>query len=61
LAESGGIEKDASLVLILDMPQPKENETNRECKMRIAKHRNGPLLSLAYTYRSDILTFEEAA
>lgn len=61
LAESSGIEKDASLVLILDMPQPKEQETNRECKMRIAKHRNGPLLSLAYTYRGDILSFEEAA
>lgn len=61
LAESSGIEKDASLVLILDMPQPKEMETDRACKMRIAKHRNGPLLSLDYVYHGDILTFEEAA
>lgn len=61
LAESSGIEKDASLVLILDMPQPKELETDRECKMRIAKHRNGPLLSLDYIYRGDILSFEEKA
>lgn len=61
LAESSGIEKDASLVLILDMPQPKEQEAERKCTMRIAKHRNGPLLSLQYIYRGDILTFLEAA
>jgi replicative DNA helicase len=61
LAESSGIEKDASLVLILDMPQQKEMEANRPCTMRIAKHRNGPLLSLDYVYRGDILTFQEAA
>lgn len=61
LAESSGIEKDASLVLILDMEKQKERDPTRECEMRIAKHRNGPCLSLRYTYRGDILTFEEAA
>lgn len=61
LAESSGIEKDASLVLVLDMEKPKEGERERGCTMRIAKHRNGPLLSLAYKYRGDILSFEEAA
>lgn len=61
LAESSGIEKDASVVLILDMPEQKEGETDRECDMRIAKHRNGPCLTLKYRYRGDILTFEEAA
>lgn len=61
LAESSGIEKDASVVLILDMPEQKPNEPDRECEMRIAKHRNGPCLSLKYRYRGDILTFEEAA
>lgn len=59
LAESGGIEKDASLVLILDMNEQKDGETLRPCTMRIAKHRNGPLMSLKYNYRGDTLTFEE--
>lgn len=61
LAESSGIEKDASLVLVLDMEKPQEGQSTRGCTMRIAKHRNGPLLSLAYRYRGDILSFEEAA
>lgn len=67
LAESSGIEKDASLVLVLDMEKQKERipgmpiDSVRECTMRIAKHRNGPLLSLAYRYRGDVLSFEEAA
>lgn len=61
LAESSGIEKDASVVLILDMPERKENEREWDCTMRIAKHRNGPLLSLAYRYSGDTLTFSEAA
>lgn len=61
LAESSGIEKDASVVLILDMPEQKDKESDRECEMRIAKHRNGPCLSLKYRYRGDVLTFEEAA
>jgi replicative DNA helicase len=59
LAESSGIEKDASLVLILDMEKPQEGVPTRACTMRIAKHRNGPLLSLAYNFRGDILSFEE--
>jgi replicative DNA helicase len=61
LAESGGIEKDASLVLILDMNEQKDGETERPCTMRIAKHRNGPLMSLKYRYRGDTLTFWDAA
>lgn len=61
LAESGGIEKDASLVLILDMNEQKDGEVERLCTMRIAKHRNGPLLSLKYRYRGDTLTFWDAA
>jgi replicative DNA helicase len=61
LAESSGIEKDASLVLILDMEKQKDKDPTRECEMRIAKHRNGPCLSLKYRYRGDVLTFEEAA
>lgn len=59
LAESGGIEKDASLVLILEMNEQKDGEVVRPCAMRIAKHRNGPLMSLKYNYRGDTLTFEE--
>lgn len=61
LAESSGIEKDASLVLILDMAEPREGERLRDCKMRIAKHRNGPLLSLAYKYDGATLTFKSEA
>lgn len=59
-AESGGIEKDASLALILDMNEQKDGEVERPCTMRIAKHRNGPLMSLKYVYQGDILTFKEA-
>lgn len=61
LAESSGIEKDASLVLILDMEEQTPGVGRRNCKMRIAKHRNGPLLTLDYVYNGDILTFESAA
>lgn len=63
LAESGNIEKDADLVLILDMEEQKAGEKlgERNCTMRIAKHRNGPLLSLKYRYSGDTLTFSEAA
>ena len=61
LAESGGIEKDASLVLILDMNEQKEGEKIRPCAMRIAKHRNGPLTVLKYQYNGETLTFEECA
>jgi replicative DNA helicase len=61
LAESSGIEKDASLVLVLDMDKPQDGVPDRNCTMRIAKHRNGPLLSLAYQYKGETLTFQEAA
>lgn len=59
LAESSGIEKDASLVLILDMARQEDREVQRDCVMRVAKNRNGPLLSLPYKYKGDTLTFEE--
>jgi replicative DNA helicase len=57
LAESSGIEKDASLVLILDMEPQKEPQRERNCDWRIAKHRNGPLLTLPHVYRGDTLEF----
>jgi replicative DNA helicase len=57
LAESSGIEKDASLVLILDMEEQKPGEHQRNCDWRIAKHRNGPLLTLPHIYRGDTLEF----
>ena len=60
-AESGGIEKDASLALILDMNEQRDGEVERLCTMRIAKHRNGPQMSLKYVYKGDTLTFRDAA
>lgn len=59
LAESGGIEKDASLALILDMNEEREGEKFRPCAMRIAKHRNGPRPTLKYQYHGESLTFWE--
>jgi replicative DNA helicase len=61
LAESSGIEKDASLVLILDMEDQQEYSSTRKCTMRIAKHRNGPLLNLEFQYDGDTLTFSAVA
>jgi replicative DNA helicase len=61
LAESSGIEKDASLVLILDMEDQQEYSSTRKCTMRIAKHRNGPLLNLDFQYDGDTLTFSAVA
>lgn len=60
-AESGGIEKDASLALIIDMNEQRDGEVERLCTMRIAKHRNGPLMSLKYIYKGDTLVFRDAA
>lgn len=61
LAESSGIEKDASLVLILQMKNREEGAQEWDCEMRIAKHRNGPLLTFPYRYSGETLTFKEAA
>jgi replicative DNA helicase len=60
LAESSSIEKDASVVIILDMEEQQPNTPERECKMRIAKHRNGPELTLDFIYQGDTLTFRAA-
>lgn len=58
--ESSAIEDDASVVLVIDMPEDREGLSEWECTMRIDKHRMGPKLSLSYRYNGQTLTFSES-
>jgi replicative DNA helicase len=54
LRESGGIEQDADVVMFLY----RENEEDLEnCKLYIAKHRNGPLNTVDLRFRGDRIRF----
>ena len=62
LRESGSIEQDADLVLMLYRdsyynPDEHENETSEEVELSIAKHRNGPTGKIRLSYEKDIFRF----
>jgi replicative DNA helicase len=59
LAESGGMEKDADLVGIIDMPEYVQGQPEREVGLRIGKNRNAPPLTLPYIFNGDYLNFRE--
>jgi replicative DNA helicase len=59
LAESSGIEKDADLVGIIDMPEYVQGEPNRNCSLRISKFRRMPPFTLPYTFNGDYMIFFE--
>jgi len=54
LRESGGIEQDADVVMFLY----REDENDLEnCKLTLAKHRNGPLATIDLRFRGDRIKF----
>jgi replicative DNA helicase len=72
LRESGAIEQDADIVMFIDRvnevnqelgdsDEPIEQDTSdgEDCKLIIAKHRNGSLGSIALKWRKELTRFEE--
>jgi replicative DNA helicase len=58
-AESSGIEKDADLAGIIDMPEYVQGQPERDCSLRIAKFRRMPPFTLPYTFNGDYMIFFE--
>ena len=60
LRESGSIEQDADVVLLLakEKNSPEEEEENGQRKLIIAKQRNGPIGSLRLAFLPDFTRFE---
>ncbi len=56
LRESGSLEMDADIVLLLHRPQPELNVVTLE----VAKHRKGPVGSVDLVYRPELTRFENA-
>lgn len=59
--ESTAIGNDADIVIVIDMPEDRENMSGWECTMRIDKHRNGPKMALKFWYDGNTLSFSEDA
>ena len=61
LRDSGAIEQDADLVLLLWRPNGQEHGTSEEqIKLSVAKHRNGPTGELDLTFVKATTTFRDA-
>lgn len=61
LRESGSIEQDADLVLLLYRKgyyHPEDEELKRRAELIVAKQRNGPTGTVNLHFRSDVLRFE---
>jgi replicative DNA helicase len=62
LRESGSIEQDADVVLMLDPPKDAEEKfQNAAYELIVAKQRNGPVGQLQLTFLKDITRFENFA
>ncbi len=62
LRESGSIEQDADVVLMLDPPKDAEEKfQNAAYELIVAKQRNGPVGQLQLTFLKDITRFENYA
>ncbi len=67
LRESGAIEQDADLVLLLHRPEYYEHDEQRKKEMEgdaeliIAKHRNGPTGVVHLTFLSRYMRFENGS
>ena len=62
LRESGSIEQDADLVLMLYRdsyynPDNESEDASEEVELSIAKHRNGPTGRIKLSYQKDIFRF----
>ncbi|MDI9347792.1 MAG: replicative DNA helicase [Methylacidiphilales bacterium] len=59
LRDSGTIEQDADIVLFIHQDEKDENKKTNylQCKLIIAKHRNGPVGSISLEFNKPIVTF----
>ena len=59
LRESGSIEQDADVVMFLYREEADQNQWGEQIptKLRIAKHRNGPLAEINLMFRGDRIRF----
>ena len=60
LRESGSIEQDADIVMLLHRPEIKDGEDENLRQLIIAKHRNGEVGSLYFTWEGESLRFTPA-
>jgi len=64
LRESGSIEQDADVVMLLHRPKEHDNSPEADktlARIKVAKNRNGPTLSLDMTFLSEYTRFEDRA
>jgi len=60
LRESGSLEQDADMVMILHRDRNEDGSWNTEATLTIAKQRNGPTGSIALYYKQDNMRFAPA-
>ncbi len=62
LRESGSLEQDADIVMFLHRPEgfDKDNAKTYITKVKVAKHRNGPVGNVDLLFFSNIAKFENA-
>jgi len=65
LRESGSLEQDADIVVLLHRPDPGDNERQRgdpeDAQIIVAKHRNGETGAINVIFRGHVAQFNEAA
>ncbi|MCL1897649.1 MAG: replicative DNA helicase [Micrococcales bacterium] len=65
LRESGSLEQDADLVILLHRPEPKEDEAQGraggDAQLIVAKHRNGPTASIQVAFQGHRARFQDMA
>lgn len=61
LRESGAIEQDADIVLLLDRPGLYSSAHGGIAKIQVDKHRNGPTGDVTFVWIPETLTFQSAA
>jgi replicative DNA helicase len=63
LRESGSLEQDADIVMLIYRPDQYEKDTVKQnvAEIIIAKHRNGPVGSVELVFRGALAKFENAA
>ena len=63
LRESGSLEQDADVVMFIHRPELYEKDTLKQhiAQIKVAKHRNWPVVTIELVFRSNLAKFENAA